>query len=211
MSIEIVTKASYTEQVYGKLKFDITRQIIKPGEKIDINSLKSRFNVSQTPIREALLKLERDGLVIFKSNIGVEVIQLNEKNIRETCEMLSLLDCKAIELAIKLNHKKLTEELEYHIREHEESMLLDEKYWEHANQVHRVFYKYADNDLLSRMENQAHAFSDMMFSEYIKNQNHRRSGVRDHKKIYEGVKNNNTEEAVHAMREHWSNSIKELI
>jgi Transcriptional regulators len=211
MPKEALTKESLAEQVYNRLKHDITHRVMKPGEKIDINQLKDRFGVSQTPIREALLRLSQDGLVFFISNIGVEVVNLDRKMIMETADMLVMLDCKAIELAMQKDLPRLTEELEYHIKKHEESLHLEEEYWFHANQVHAVFYKYADNSLLNRMEAQIHALSDMIFGEFILSMEHRLKGIEGHKMILECVREKDVSKALDAMKRHWEVTVIELI
>jgi DNA-binding GntR family transcriptional regulator len=58
---ENLAKKTLSEQIYEKLRYDITRQIIHSDEKIDISMLKQKWNISQTPIREALMKLEQEG------------------------------------------------------------------------------------------------------------------------------------------------------
>ena len=204
-------KKSLTDQIYDLLKQDITHNKIKQGQRIDINSLKERFHVSQTPIREALLKLERDGVVVLNANISVEVVMLDKKKIKEICDLICLLDCKAVELAMQLNLSKLVEELEYCVRKHEDSLLLDEDYWHYANKVHQVFYKYADNSLLSRMEAQIHTLSDMVFGEYSSNRENRINGIKAHKKILENVKSSDIKRAKEAMEQHWVNAIKGVI
>lgn len=58
------------DNVYIKLMEDIAHLKIKPGERIDILKISIDFGVSQTPIREALGRLVKDGLVVCKSRKG---------------------------------------------------------------------------------------------------------------------------------------------
>ncbi|MEM5775173.1 MAG: GntR family transcriptional regulator, partial [Anaerolineaceae bacterium] len=73
MSIAI-NKQTLSEQIYLILRQDILTQQIKCGQKLTLQSLKDRFGVSHTPIREALTRLVDDDLVIYYSNVGVSVI-----------------------------------------------------------------------------------------------------------------------------------------
>ncbi|MGN1033354.1 MAG: GntR family transcriptional regulator, partial [Intestinibacter sp.] len=52
-----LNKSTLSEQIYQILKNDIITQEIKCGEKLTLKNLKERFQVSSTPIREALTKL----------------------------------------------------------------------------------------------------------------------------------------------------------
>ena len=58
------------DNVYNKLMEDITHLKIKSGTRIDIPKISINFGVSQTPIREALGRLVKDGLVVCKSRKG---------------------------------------------------------------------------------------------------------------------------------------------
>ena len=58
-----LNKSTLSEQIYQILKNDIITQEIKCGEKLTLKNLKERFQVSSTPIREALTKLTQDNLV----------------------------------------------------------------------------------------------------------------------------------------------------
>ncbi|MCB5577836.1 GntR family transcriptional regulator [[Ruminococcus] gnavus] len=56
---------------------------MKCGEKLTLKVLKERFQVSSSPIREALTRLTQDQLVSYYSNIGVNVISYTANDLRE--------------------------------------------------------------------------------------------------------------------------------
>ena len=58
-------KLTLTERIYHELYHDITSQKLCCGQKLTLTELKKRFNVSQTPIREALTRLTESGLVNY--------------------------------------------------------------------------------------------------------------------------------------------------
>ena len=60
-------------KVYEALKDMILAQQIKPGEKIPESKLATQFGISRTPIREALKRLENDGIVTVYPNRYAEV------------------------------------------------------------------------------------------------------------------------------------------
>jgi len=62
-----VKTESLTNQVYKAIREQIGSRDFRPGERIYEQVLAQRMSISRTPIREALLKLERDGLVICNS------------------------------------------------------------------------------------------------------------------------------------------------
>mgnify|MGYP003609114805 CR=1 FL=1 len=67
-------------QVYKSLKEDILFMRIKPGEAVGEIETAERFNVSRTPVRDAIRRLESDGLLEVKPHIGtyVSLIDLDQ-------------------------------------------------------------------------------------------------------------------------------------
>ena len=88
----IVTK-NYKEQIYSLLKKKILLQKIKVEEKINVSQIAETHNVSRAPVREALLELVKDGLVINKSRVGFFVKKFSKSEaeniieVRQTLEM----------------------------------------------------------------------------------------------------------------------------
>ena len=58
--------------------------------------LKDRFNVSHTPIREALTRLSENGLVTYYSNCGVTVTEFTDSDIRQIFQFIGELDALAV-------------------------------------------------------------------------------------------------------------------
>lgn len=59
-----VGNARLSEQVYERLKAGISGGVLKPGERLDEQDIAHRLSVSQSPVREALLRLTREHMVI---------------------------------------------------------------------------------------------------------------------------------------------------
>ncbi|HEY6306254.1 MAG TPA: GntR family transcriptional regulator [Candidatus Angelobacter sp.] len=85
---------------------DLLRRIVegrlKPGEKIIESRLSSELGVSRTPLREALLYLEREGLVRSDMRRGFTVEPLSARDVRETYPVLAHLECLAIRTSFDL-------------------------------------------------------------------------------------------------------------
>ena len=94
-----LNKTTLSEQIYQILKEDILTQRIPLGEKLTLKMLKERFEVSSTPIRDALTRLTEEGLVRYYSNIGVNVISFTTDDFREIYSFMGDLDGLAIRYA----------------------------------------------------------------------------------------------------------------
>ena len=210
----LINKRSLTEQLHDKLRYDITHKVIRCGEKIDISKLKEELNISQTPIREAIIKLEQEGLVEFIPNVGARVINIAQKDVSQVFDVNSILDCGAIYLAYK-NHK--FEDLVLSLKNYTEAHLKlassnpTDEYWSQAQNVHIIFYKYADNDALYRAARQIEAKADILFGEYILSETNRCCGAEEHYTIYEATKNHDYQKTVEAMQAHWENAKLRLL
>jgi DNA-binding GntR family transcriptional regulator len=88
-------------EIYRALKRDITHFAFKPGDRLIEEQLSERYRVSRTPIREALRRLEEEGLIVSKGSVGRFIphfnvdqfenvyqvrIVLEELSVVETCE-----------------------------------------------------------------------------------------------------------------------------
>ena len=68
--------------VFNTLREAILRGELKPGERLMEIQLANKLGVSRTPIREAIRKLELEGLVLMIPRKGAEVAQITEKSLR---------------------------------------------------------------------------------------------------------------------------------
>lgn len=91
-----LNKSTLSEQIYQILRSDILHHRIPLGEKLTLKNLQAQFEVSSTPIREALTRLTEDGLVRYYSNIGVNVIELSKQDLTELYQFMGDLDRLAI-------------------------------------------------------------------------------------------------------------------
>jgi len=92
--------------VFQTLRKAILKGELQPGERLMEVQLANRLGVSRTPIREAIRKLELEGLVTMIPRRGAEVAEITEKNMRDVLEVRRALE----ELAVKIACEKITEE-----------------------------------------------------------------------------------------------------
>jgi DNA-binding GntR family transcriptional regulator len=87
-------------QIYETLRADILWLRLEPGAAIDEVTLAKRFDVSRTPIREALMLLAGDGLVVFLPNRTTIVLPLSLHNLGEYLDMYLLLSRAVVRGAV---------------------------------------------------------------------------------------------------------------
>lgn len=98
MHDETVQSASHRlrQDVLPEIRKSILAGRLKPGAKIIESRLATTLGVSRTPLREALLHLEREGLVRSDLRRGFTVEPLSAREVRETYPLLAALECHAV-------------------------------------------------------------------------------------------------------------------
>ena len=87
--------------VFQTLRNAIITGELQPGERLMETQLAEKLGVSRTPIREAIRKLELEGLVIMVPRKGAQVAQFTEKDIQDVLEVRAALESLAAKLACK--------------------------------------------------------------------------------------------------------------
>ncbi|WP_257137899.1 GntR family transcriptional regulator [Streptomyces sp. b84] len=95
-----IPREALTESVYEAIKARVMDHVIKPGTRVGIDALSRSLGVSATPVREALARLESDGLVTKRSLAGYRATELlDRQGMKELFEMRLLLEPRAAALA----------------------------------------------------------------------------------------------------------------
>lgn len=85
-------QASMVDDVYESLLQAIVEARLGAGTPLSQNKLASHMGVSRTPVREALLRLKRDGLVQRSPDAGFVVATITADEVNEACDLLEVLD-----------------------------------------------------------------------------------------------------------------------
>jgi DNA-binding GntR family transcriptional regulator len=91
-----IKRLTLAQQVYLDLKKSIITHNIPPGSRLNELELAKKYQVSPTPVREALNKLRGDGLIQYRGWQGACVIELNLKDIKQLFNIRCELECLAV-------------------------------------------------------------------------------------------------------------------
>jgi DNA-binding GntR family transcriptional regulator len=94
------------KMIYEQLVSDILSGSINAGERLSEAALVERFGVSKTPIREALIQMEREGYILLKKNVGAVVQKISIKMVEEIFTIVAVLESYATETVVA--ERKLT-------------------------------------------------------------------------------------------------------
>jgi DNA-binding GntR family transcriptional regulator len=103
--------------VFENLKQAIVRGDFSPGNRLVESRIAEAMGISRTPVREAIHKLEREGLIKKLPQGGFYVLNLSREEIEETFGIRSVLESYAARLAAIKHQKEELEPLEQKIEE----------------------------------------------------------------------------------------------
>lgn len=90
------TELPLAEQAYRQLRQAIVRCEFAPGERLRVEDLGKRFDISSSPIREALSRLSEQGLVRAFDKRGFRVAPLTIEGIADLTRVRLLIECEAL-------------------------------------------------------------------------------------------------------------------
>lgn len=93
-----VPRATLKTHVVERIRTAILTAVFKPGERLNETHLAEQFGVSRIPVREALLQLQEQGLVMNHPRRGMFVVLLSEEDIQRINSLRIILEAEAIKL-----------------------------------------------------------------------------------------------------------------
>ena len=180
--------------VFKTLREAIITGDLKPGERLMEIKLANELGVSRTPVREAIRKLELEGLVIMTARKGAEVAPINEKDLESlACE----LACKNVQP----ENVALFEEINAKTEEAVKNETIEEITKQDVA-FHEAIYSITKNDRLVQM---LHNLKEHIFRyrlEYIKDMKNKGTIVEEHKKIIDAIASKNVRAACKEIERH---------
>ena len=193
--------------VFNTLRQAILRGELKPGERLMEIQLANKLGVSRTPIREAIRKLELEGLVLMIPRKGAEVAEITEKSLKDVLEIRRALE----DLAVRLACEKITKEELKELKKAGDDfkrVLKSQDITEVAEadvRFHDVIYMATDNPKLIQLLNN---FREQMYRfrvEYLKKAEVRPQLLAEHDEIIKYITEGNKEEASRVVTRHIEN------
>lgn len=199
--------------VFNTLRQAILTGELKPGERLMEIHLANKLGVSRTPIREAIRKLELEGLVIMIPRKGAEVAQITEKSMNDVLEVRRAMD----ELCTELACDRISEEEIIALGAAGDNFTKvaatkDIRKCAQADvEFHDIILKATGNMRLVQLVNN---LAEQMYRyrfEYLKDDSRYENLIEEHRVIYESIKNRDKAAAKAAARLHIDNQEKAII
>lgn len=193
--------------VFHTLRQAILKGELQPGERLMEIKLAEMLGVSRTPIREAIRKLELEGLVVMIPRKGAAVANITEKDTKDVLEVRRTLEMFAVEVACD----RITEEQMTELKEAAKAFEASKgsmdliRIAETDMKFHEIIYEATQNQRLVQMLNNLRENMYRYRIEYLKDPHYYDSLVREHGEILNAIETKDKERARICMRDHIDN------
>lgn len=201
------------EVIFNTLREAIIVGELKPGERLMEVKLAEKMGVSRTPVREAIRKLELEGLVEMLPRKGAHVADLSIKDIMDVLEVRSTLDG----LASSLSALRITDE---EIKELKHLLTQFVNYVERDNmqglikkdvEFHDIIYRSSRNDKLIQISNNLREQVQRFRVIYVKDYSSSRELIKEHTEICDAISRRDSGAAMDYANRHIKNQEETII
>lgn len=204
----------YYEQFYHSIKDMIFKGTFQPGEWINETQLARTFNVSKSPVREAIRVLVREGLLIVDLKSKVRVYQPTKQDAKEIYQCRQALEPFAVKLAVELITEDELQDLEQLLEKTADAIEVkkgQDEIIQLNEQFHHQLMQYSQNSRLQKQIEELHSLI-YLFRVYNFTGHERAKRILDqHKLIFQMLKKQDAQRASQSMEEHLQHDLDHLL
>ena len=195
---------SLTEMAAERIREDIVTGRIGLGEALSEGALAASLGISKTPIREALMRLQIEGLVTIVPQKGTFVFRADAKEIKDLCDVRSALEPMALRFASQRNPSALAESLQAIVAamtaardagDTAEYLRLDSRF-------HACFFEHADNAFLTEAYNTLAAKMAALRTRLGTDPGHMKKSYEEHKAMARAIVERRLDDALGILEGH---------
>jgi len=202
------TAAPLSTDLFNRIKEDILSGKLKKDQKLVEQSICDEYKVSRTPVREALLQLEMEGLVEMVPNRGAFVLGLSTRDMDDMFILRKIYEVQAVRWAIE----RITDEEMAQLEETFDFM----EFYTMKNDVekmlninvnfHQTIYKASHNRMLQHLLASYQAYIRHGRRDFDDKEEYLQTVLKEHRDIFQAFVDKNVEAGVRAMEIHMDHS-----
>jgi len=209
LSHSIKTK---NQLAYEYIKVEIASAELPPGTKLVIHSLATRYGISDSPIREALRRLEAEGIVKNTPHVGYVVTEPDFTDLKKVCDVRQLLEGHATWLAARHITSSALSYLEDIIEKMNSCDKTDGALYARLNtEFHDVIYSSCGNPVLYETIKHTASMAPRTKSIFSLVNDRIETSLKEHKLIYTYLKDGNADRAKETLLSHKQTSYELLL
>lgn len=144
---------SLSDRIFEIIEEAILSGSIGPGERIIETELAKNLGTSKSPVREALKKLEGEGVVNLLPRKGFIVKKIDRKSVEDFCEVMFIVEPPVAVLSLKRRDRTVCKKLDKILKDMERSLSQKEYslYLTLNRNFHGLFYELTENELITKI------------------------------------------------------------
>lgn len=199
-----------SSNLYSQLQRDILTGKLKNGQKLTEQVICEEYNVSRTPVREALRQLESEGLVENILNRGSFVVGLSKQDFEDMFELRKIYEIQAVKWAIERITEEEMDALDetfefmefYTLRNDIDKMLtINEGF-------HQIIYEASHNRMLQQLLSSYQTYLKYLRKDEEYTDDYLATVLEEHRQIFKAFIEKDVEAGAEAMERHIGNSKK---
>jgi DNA-binding GntR family transcriptional regulator len=194
-------RATIAVQIYNHLRQQVVTGALRPMQCLSEKDLATTLGVSRTPIREALGKLEEEGLIQIRPQYGTFVAPILPESVASSQFVREALECAGVREAASrctdADRKRLLD-----ILAHQHACDGDTAFFEADDALHRMLMGMAGHEAVWRVVHAAKATIDRVRFLSVQRSTKRQAILAEHQRIVDCVCDGNAAGAAEAMRQH---------
>lgn len=207
------SNSSLTEHVFKILENEILNENLKAGDCLPEIKLSSELGVSRTPVREAIRKLELEGIVRTIPNKGSVVVGISQKDIEDIYTIRMYIEGLAATWCAEniseeeiTNLRNVVELEEFYVKQGEIMQA-----WQLDSRFHEIIFKASKSHVLSQTLSNFHHYIQKSRELSFEKPGRAIPSVREHRAILEAIKKRDGELAGKLTFEHIKNAKENLL
>ncbi len=192
------------DQVYQVIKQAILDLRLEPGQPISEGELVRQLKVSRTPVRDALLRLEREGLVVIRPFRGTYVADISLEDAAEIFQLRELVEAAAAAAAARSMHASDVAWGESLLKQMEEARDADDdrRFLGLAEEFHNLIVHQLRNRRIMAVMDNLYDHQRRIRKRIMQSPGIMPEALSDYREILEAVKAGDEQRASEAMRRH---------
>ncbi len=204
--IRINRRLPIVPQVHTTLHHLIVHCVLPPGSPIREKDLSEQMEVSRTPIREALLQLEKEGLVEIYPQSGTRISKISMEEVRESHFIREAMESATVRFAAQQGDSELNKKLKSRLQQFKDSLDTAEKdlLFELDELFHKTIAEFRFQNRLWKITNIANSHLDRVRHLTLPLPPRIFEIADEHQRVADFIIRHQPDEAVRAIQDHLS-------
>ncbi|WP_069300552.1 GntR family transcriptional regulator [Neptunicoccus sediminis] len=188
--------------VYDSLRKAIIEQALRPGVKLPEDSIGETFSVSRTTVRNALVRLDAEGLVDLQPNRGASVADPTIEEAHDIFEMRQCLEREVMQRLCKMDSKPIVKALKAHLAEERKYLDVDTtRSIRLAGEFHILLAELTGSKILANYVNEIVSRCSLVLARFAQAHS-AQCGLEEHTEIIAAIEAGDADRATRRMHNH---------